>query len=394
MSGRRWQAAGRWGWAPPTDDGGRRRGDARAAGRGAQVCTTTRRRCRGAGRNGTERAVSLWTSPCLPLFFIVWWARPRSRRANGRPGSVTRTATRDATASGWASARLGRCTGGPRPHRGGWSLGCALGGLPPARRCLPLRAQRVEQVGITRLLATLPRDARGRCAPRSFPCLGHVRLFCFVDWAVGARVVPLHASPRPRRRQSTAARATRGCPGDPRRVPLPREPPPLARGDTPTRPQHVTQFWSGASRGLTAPPPHTGAAPHGPPVSGALPQCQNACTAAWWPHRLLRGRGRPCATGGRGVPPLCPAGGADHTPGRCQASPHGDQPGRLADGRRAGHVKRGQTQRRKKWTVRRVFRGAGATANETKKVTASGALRSGAAAREERKENSTHQDGR
>lgn len=89
---RRWQTATR----------GRAR---RRAGRPG--CTTTRRRCEGAGRNGTGRAVSPQTRVPACSFF-VGLARPRSRRANGRPVLVTRTATRDATASGWAGPAASR----------------------------------------------------------------------------------------------------------------------------------------------------------------------------------------------------------------------------------------------------------------------------------------------
>lgn len=60
----------------------------------------------GAERNGAS-GVAPDRRACL--FFLCWFGTTTlSRRANGRPVLVTRTATRDATASGWAGPAASR----------------------------------------------------------------------------------------------------------------------------------------------------------------------------------------------------------------------------------------------------------------------------------------------
>lgn len=351
----------------------------------------------GAERNGTS-GVAPDRRACL--FFLCWFGTTTlSRRANGRPVLVTRTATRDATASGWASATQGRCTGGPRPPPRGVVYGvrarwvASRAAVPSAQR--PTRGTSVGDPPLGHALGTRPRTVRPAPLPLPRPRAPSHSLSTGL-W--GARAVPLRiaaAVPAPKYHSTGdpgGALATRAVSPSPPSVP----PSPVV---TPP-PDHCTSRTVGQAPHGACTPVST-ATPHGRRPTWSTRQWQpsaalsNACTAAWRPHRPLRGRGGPCATEGRGEHPHCPAGDGHHTPGCCRASQHGGQPGRLEDGRPEGHTKRGKRRDGKKKDGATCFPWSQRNGNRHKNGTASGALRSGAAAREERKKkNSTQSEER
>lgn len=340
---RRWQTATR----------GRAR---RRAGRPG--CTTTRRRCEGAGRNGTGRAVSPQTRVPACSFF-VGLARPRSRRANGRPVLVTRTATRDATASGWASATQGRCTGGPRPPPRGVVYGvrarwvASRAAVPSAQR--PTRGTSVGDPPFGHSLGTRPRTVRPALLPLPRPRAPSHSLSTGL-W--GARAVPLRiaaAAPAPKYHSTGdpgGALATRAVSPSPPSVP----PSPVV---TPP-PDHCTSRTVGQAPHRACTPVSTATPTRAPPHMVHPTVVALCCTvqrlhsglaatpAAARTGRTLRHRGT------RGASPLSSGQWAPHT-GMLSGRPTW-RPARPPRGRQTGGAHpAGQTQRRKKKGRRDLF---------------------------------------
>lgn len=322
----------------------------------------------GAERNG---ASGVAPDPRACLFFLCWFGTTTlkaSKRAAG-VGDADRHAGRH-------GERMGECDTGalhggstPPPAGGGVRGARSVGGLPRGRafRSAPYAWNKCGRSAFW----SLPRDTPADGAPRSpSPASASCALSFFVDRAVGR---PRRAVTHRRGRAGTKVPQhgrPRGCPGDPRRVPLPPERPPLARGDTPTRPLHVTHCWSGASQGVHPRQhrhPHTGAAPHGPPDSGSpLLHCPT-------PAQRLGGDTGRCADGADLAPPrdegsipiVQRAMGTTHRdvvgPANMAASPAAS---RTADPRGTSSGANAETE--KKRTARLVFRGASATATDTK----------------------------